>query len=125
VYVTGVNDGPELLVAQCSAARVAWSAGAGFVLEFQRGAVAREALEVDETPVAMGLDLVGVPWVVTGWAAMRRQVESGMARWRVVYRRERGRPPLIAIGFTPEEARIVDARGGSVRLRMHEPAASR
>jgi hypothetical protein len=82
--------------------------------------VSREAVEVDDAPVAMGLDLVGAPWIVTEWAALRREVESGTVRWRVVYKRERGRPPLVAIGFTPEEARILDARGGMVHLRVHD-----
>jgi hypothetical protein len=118
VYVAGVNDGPELLVAQCGAGRAAWAAGAGFALELHRGAVGREAVEGDEAPVAMGLDLVGVPWVVTARAALRRRVEGSTARWKVVYRREPGRPPLIGIGFTPKEARILDARGGSVRVSM-------
>jgi hypothetical protein len=118
VFVSGVNDGPELLVAQCGAAGAGWSAGAGFALEFQRGAVAREAVEVDDAPVAMGLDLVGAPWIITEWAALRREVESGTSRWRVIYKRERGRPPLVAIGFTPEEARILDARGGMIHVRM-------
>ena len=77
VYVAGVNDGPPLQVAQCGAERVAWSAGAGFVLAFLRGAVEREAVEVDEAPVAMGLDPVGVPWLVTHRAVLRRQIEAG------------------------------------------------
>jgi hypothetical protein len=120
VYVAGVNNGPPLHVAQCGAGREAWSAGPGLVLSFQRGAVAREAVDVDDPPVAMGLDLVGVPWLVTERAVLRRHVESGAARWRAYYRRDRERPPLVAIGFMPEEAHVLDSRGGSIRLRARE-----
>jgi len=57
-----------------------------------------------------------VPWIVTAHAVLRRQVESGTVTWRAVYRRESGRPALVAIGFTPEEARVLNARGNFVHL---------
>src|SRR6185369_15974933 len=74
VHVAGVNDGPPLLVAQSSAGRDAWAAGVGFALAFQGGVVEREAVEADDAPVAMGLDLVGVPWLVTERSVLRRHV---------------------------------------------------
>jgi len=118
VYVTGVNDGPPLLVAQCGVGWEGWSAGSGFVLSFQRGALSQEAVDVDEPPAAMGLDLVGVPWLITERAVLRRHIETGVASWRALYRREPDRPPLVTIGFTPEEAHVVDARGDSIHLRV-------
>jgi hypothetical protein len=79
--------------------------------------VDQEAVEVDEAPVAMGLDLVGVPWLVTAHAVLRRRALGGAVAWRAVYRRDPGRPALVGVGFTPEEARVVDALGSSVYLR--------
>jgi hypothetical protein len=116
VYVDGVNDAPPLQVAQCGVERAAWAAGEGLVLAFLRGAVEREAVEVAGAPVAMGLDLAGVPWIVTAHAVLRRRVEAGTVTWQSVYERDPDRPRLVAIGFTPEGARVVDARGSSVYL---------
>ena len=121
VHVSGVNDGPPLRHAQCGAGRDAWAAGVGFVLMFQRSAVTRESIDVDDSPVAMGLDLVGVPWLVTRWAALRREVDAGVGRWRAHYRRSEARPPLVAIGFTKEEAIVMDSSGDFVHLRTPPP----
>ena len=111
-----MNDGPPLYTAQCGAERQSWAAGAGIVLSFQRGAVAREAVEVDEAPLAMALDLIGVPWLVTERAVLRRHAAPGVVRWETYYRRDHGRPPLVAIGFTPEEAHVLDTRGDLIHL---------
>ncbi len=116
VYTAGVNDRPPLRVALCGAAREAWGAGAGFVVAFERGAVRPEIVEQAGDPVAMGLDLVGVPWLVCERVVLRRHVESGDALWRAYYRRPEGSAPLIAVGFTPEGARILDARGGGATV---------
>jgi len=116
VYMAGVNDRPPLRTALCGATREAWAAGSGFVVSFQRGAVTPEEVEVDEVPIAMALDLVGVPWLLTDHSVMRRHVESGVARWRAHYRRDTARPPLIALGFTSDGALVVDATGNAVSI---------
>ena len=66
----------------------------------------------------MELDLVGVPWLISERAVLRRHVESGVAVWKTLYRREPGRPGLVTVGFTPEEAHVVDARGDSIHVRV-------
>jgi hypothetical protein len=116
VFVVGVNDRPPLHTCVCSAGREAWAAGKGFILSFDRGAVHEESLEVSDTPVAMGLDLVGMPWLVTRHHVLRRHVGSRTAAWRLYHRRSEGEAPFVGIGFTPAGVRVVDARGGGVHL---------
>jgi serine/threonine protein kinase len=129
VYTAGVNEMPPLSVALTSATREAWGAGAGFVLGFDRSGVTSEAVDYQGEPVAMGLDLVGIPWLVCERAVLRRHsVTTGASLspgsptpqsgpvWRTYYRRDPAAPPLVAIGFTPEGARVLDARGGGANI---------
>jgi hypothetical protein len=116
VYTGGVNERPPLRVALCGAGREAWGAGAGFVIAFDRGSVRAESVEHAGEPVAMALDLVGVPWLVTERALLRRHVDGGNALWRVYYRRDESSAPLVAVGFTPEGARVLDAQGGGATV---------
>lgn len=129
VYTAGVNDKPALTVALTGATREAWGAGPGFVLGFDRGGVVSEAVDHQGEPVAMALDLVGIPWLVCERAVLRRHaVATGTAVhpaghspqggpvWRTYYRRDPGAPSLVAIGFTPDGARVLDARGGGASI---------
>ncbi len=116
VYTKEVQQRPPLLVAVCGADREAWGAGEGYVLRFDRGVASPEPVEVAGTPVALGLDPVGVPWLVTERAVLRRHVEGGLAGFRTYYARPPEAPALLAIGFTPEGARVLDASGGTVHL---------
>jgi hypothetical protein len=120
VYTVGVNDRAPLTAAVCGVMREAWGAGAGFVLCFQRSTATQEEVDVDEPPAAMALDLAGVPWLVTSRAVLRRHVDRGAARWRAYYRRDPTRPPLVAIGFTSEGARVLDAEGTTVLISPHD-----
>jgi serine/threonine protein kinase len=122
VYVDGVNSRSPLRLALCGAAQQSWGAGVDYVLGFNRGTVEEETFEWDEAPVAWTLDLVGVPWVVTRRAVLRRVVESGRASWRVCYRREEGRPPFVAIGMFGDGGRVLDAAGNTVRIHLGELA---
>jgi hypothetical protein len=82
--------------------------------------VTPEEVEVNEPPAAMELDLVGVPWLVTPCAVLRRHVDGGEARWRAYHRREPARPPLVGIGFTPRGAKVMDAEGNAVLITPHD-----
>jgi serine/threonine protein kinase len=128
VYTSGVNERPPLSVALTGATREAWGAGTGFIVGFDRGGAISEAVDHQGEPVAMALDLVGVPWLVCERAVLRRhavtagaasshaQAAQGGPVWRTYYRRDPAAPPLVAIGFTPDGARVLDARGGGASI---------
>lgn len=123
VFTTGVNDKPALRVAVCGAARESWAAGEGVVLRLERGVATQEKTEASDAPTAMALDVVGVPWLVTEHAVLRRHVENNEGTWRVYYRRDPSRPPLVAIGFTPQGASVLDARGACVEIEPRDVAS--
>jgi hypothetical protein len=120
VFTTGVNDKPPLTVAVASAAREAWAAGDGVIVRFDRGSAVTEKADALTAPAAMGLDLVGVPWLVTERAVYRRHVEGNGGVWKTYYRRNEGMPALVGIGFTPDGAAVVDARGGTFEIEPHD-----
>ena len=120
VYTKEVQPRSPLLVAVCGVDREAWGAGEGYVLRFDRGVASPEPIESTAAPAALALDPVGVPWLVTERAVLRRHVDSGMARWRTYYARSGDGPPLLAIGFTPDGARVLDGSGGTVHLTPHD-----
>jgi eukaryotic-like serine/threonine-protein kinase len=115
VYV-GVNDRPPLITSLCSARHESWAAGSGYVVCLDRGSIVEEEMPRDETPVAMALDLVGVPWLVTSHSILRREARNIGARWRVYHQRDRDRAPWVGIGFTTEGVRVFDAHGASVQI---------
>jgi serine/threonine protein kinase len=122
VYV-GANDKPGLRTAVCGAAREAWAAApGGVVLRFDQTTTTVEKCAEKDAPVAMALDVVGVPWLVTERAVLRRHVEGNEGVWKVYYARDATRPPLVAIGFTPDGVHVLDARGGGAELEPHDIA---
>ncbi|AKT36868.1 serine/threonine-protein kinase [Chondromyces crocatus] len=125
VYTQGVNQRAALEIALCGADRTSWAAGEGFVLSFDRASVTVEELEISGRPVAMGLDPVGVPWLVTGRAVLRRHAGLANASWRVYFQQDVGAPPLLAIGFTAEGACVVDAAGHGAVIIPRDIAAWR
>jgi hypothetical protein len=122
VFTAGVNDRPRLDVAVASAGRECWAAGVGILLRFDRGLATTERAEMNGAPTAMGLDVVGVPWLVTERGVLRRQVEANTGVWRVYHRRADALPALVGIGFTLDGAVVVDERGGIVEIEPHDVA---
>jgi hypothetical protein len=118
----GANDKPKLSVCVCGAAREGWAAAPGTVLRFDAATTAVERCDAKDAPVAMALDVVGVPWLVTERAVLRRHVEGNEGVWKAYYSRDAARPPLVGIGFTPDGVHIMDARGGAVELEPHDVA---
>jgi hypothetical protein len=117
VYMRGLRDKPPLATALASADRHAWAATDGCVLSLDRGNVTVEDTAEPGRPVAMGLDPLGVPWLVTAGAVMRRSTHGETPGWRLFYEQDAGEPPLVGIGFSTSGARIVDAQGGGALLR--------
>ena len=115
VYTAGVNDKLPLVACVSGAARETWAAGQGFVLRFDPSGVSEEKVEDVDVPVAMGLDLVGIPWLVTPLAVLRRH-DGDTPIWKLYYRRNADDAPLVGIGFTPEGARVLDTRGRGARI---------
>ncbi|MEO7094261.1 MAG: protein kinase [Polyangiales bacterium] len=124
VYAQGVGNTPALLVAACGNERDAWAASESRIFRFDRSAAEVEHVDLGERPVQMALDLVGIPWLVSERRVLRREAPAGhtplstggISPWRVLHRREESSPRFVAIGFTPEGARVLDEAGGSVRI---------
>ncbi len=125
LFTKGVTDKPPLLACVCSGGQDAWGAGDGLVLYLERGDVHEETVDVNEEAVAMGLDLVGSPWLVTTQSVLRRHVDSNSAKWRLYHHRTAGEPPFIGLGFTTSGVRVVDAGGGGVHLTPRDIAGWR
>ena len=92
------------------------------MLRFEKGTAAVEKCDAQDVPVAMALDMVGVPWLVTERAVLRRHVEGHEGVWKAYHKREANKPPFVGIGFTPDGATALDARGGGVELEPHDIA---
>jgi hypothetical protein len=125
MFAAGVNDKAPLVTAVAGGERECWASCSGMVLRFDKGAASTENFDAPGAPTAMGLDLVGVPWLVTERAVLRRHVESSTAVWKAYYKRTEGLAPLVGIGFTPDGASVIDARGGLVHIEPHDIASWR
>jgi serine/threonine protein kinase len=123
VYVRGLQGHLPLRVVVSSADRVAWAAGDDGVFALDPGGVAAEKTEKPGPPVAMGLDPVGIPWLVTARGVMRRSSHGAGATWELYHELDPGEPALVGIGFSGAGAWIVDAAGGGVLLRPRDVGA--
>jgi hypothetical protein len=86
-------------------------------MRFDRGGSAVEASDAEGSPVAMGLDDEGVPWLVTERDVYRRHGGGVSPVWKRYHTQPKGAPRLVAIGFPPGGVRVVDAVGGGAVLR--------
>lgn len=117
VYTTGLAAAGDLLVATGGNERELWAASSAGIVRFDRAAAEPEHGDLGEAPIAMALDLVGLPWLVTQRAVYRREAIAGASSpWRRIHARPQAKPPLVAIGFTPEGVRVLDAEGASLRI---------
>ena len=115
-----MGNGPPLRLALCSAERESWGVSNETILRFDRGSAEVELTTLEHPPVHIAADIVGLAWLVTEHSVLRREASGTAQRWRTVYAREVARPKLVAIGFTPDGARVVDATGASVRLTPND-----
>jgi eukaryotic-like serine/threonine-protein kinase len=116
VYAAGVTDKPPLHAALAGMDRTSWAAGEGFVLRLDRGLVTVEDVEAKDRPVVMGFDPVGLPWLVTGTRVLRRHADDKNPVWRLYYELDPNAPHFVAIAFSGDGVRVMDARGGGVRI---------
>jgi hypothetical protein len=125
-FAAGVNDKPALTTAVCGAAqREAWGAATGILLRFEKGTAVVEKCDATDAPAAMALDVIGVPWLVTERAVLRRHVEGHEGVWKAYHKRDANKAPFVGIGFTPDGVTVLDARGGGVELEPHDIGAWR
>jgi eukaryotic-like serine/threonine-protein kinase len=117
IFMRGLREQPPLRAALASAERMAWAANDKGVLALDHGNVVAEETATLGPPVAMGLDPLGLPWLLTASAVMRRSTHGEAPAWRLFHQQEPGDPPLVGIGFTAGGVRLVDARGGGALLR--------
>ncbi len=116
VYALG-KVGPMRL-ATAGAERESWAItepqpplGTSQIVRFDRS-VAEVEMTLDVAAIALALDLVGVPWLLTPTTVMRREISQGKPLFRTLAARTPDRAPFVSIGFTPEGATVVDAEGG-------------
>jgi serine/threonine protein kinase len=119
VLVEGVHTQGPLSRALVTEDDLWFAAGEGFVLALRDNPARLEELEGarSEVPVAMELDRLGVPWLVTSHAVHRRSDASHGARWQLVFRRPPNRPPFVAFSSIAGGPRILDAEGTLILLR--------
>jgi serine/threonine protein kinase len=118
---TDVNDNPPLVVAAAGAEGESWAAGAGGVVRLDGGGASAEPFQGAGPPVAMGLDHDGIPWLLRERTVTRR-VGGGTPMWWALTERHAAAPPFVAIGFTSEGVRVVDARGGGLLIQPQDTA---
>jgi len=110
----GVVERPPLLCGTNGTRAQAWTAGEGFILRLDREGAHVEPIDVHETPIAMRLDPVGVPWLLTSHTVLRRHLQNSKPVWKVYHRVETNMPSYVSIGFAPSGACVFDRYGDGV-----------
>lgn len=60
------------------------------------------------------------PRQTKGAQSRRSQSFTSHTRWAAIYERPPAGAPLVALGFSPEGARVFDALGGGALLKPHD-----
>lgn len=111
---------PPLLVAAPGVGKDCWAAGKDCIVRLDADSVEPEHAQSFGIPVAMGLDLIGIPWLVTSDKVLRRHGGGASTEWVVYYNRDKEKPPFIAIGFSCEGAHVLDAGGNTTLIVPHD-----
>src|SRR5262249_37356315 len=101
IYLRGLREHPPLRAALARADPMAWAASDQGVLALDEGNVTVEEVAASGRPVAMGLDPLGVPWLVTARAVMRRSTHGEAPAWRLFHEQDDDDAPLVGIGSPP------------------------
>lgn len=118
-YLPSLTSCPPLDVALGGTEREFWVAGGGRLLRLDRAGAHVESEGFGGDAVAMALDPVGSPWLVTQNQILRRHLSHANPRWLTYAEKANRAPSYIAIGFTPRGADVLDASG--VKHRIQPP----
>jgi serine/threonine protein kinase len=111
---------PPLLVAAPGIGKDCWAAGEDCIVRLDADTVDAESAQSFGLPVAMALDVIGIPWLLTSDKVLRRHSGGASAQWVVYYERPSDKPAFVAIGFTCNGAHVLDAGGNSILIVPHD-----
>jgi serine/threonine protein kinase len=111
---------PPLLTAVAGVGKECWAAGENCIVRLDGENVETEEAAPFDLPIAMALDAVGIPWLVTRNKVLRRHGGGTSALWILYYERPEGKPAFVTIGFTSEGAHVLDAAGNTTLLVPHD-----
>lgn len=111
---------PPLLVASSGIGKDCWAAGEDCIVRLDSDSVDAESAQSFGIPLAMVLDMIGIPWLLTSDKVLRRHGGGGSTEWVVYHERPRNKPPFVALGFTGEGAHVLDAHGDTTLLVPHD-----
>lgn len=119
--------GEAVEISTASRAKEGAENGSDFIVGFHSGTASNEAAIPPDAglPVSLALAPVGIPWLLTERAILRRSIRGSQVHWTQIYQRPADQASLVGIGFTPAGARALDALGGSVMLQPHDITAWR
>ncbi len=111
---------PPLLVAVPGIGKDCWAAGEDCIMRLNSESADAESAQTFGIPHAMALDVIGIPWLLTGDKVLRRHSGGASTEWVVYYQRPSGKPPFVAIGFTGNGAHVLDANGNTTLVVPHD-----
>ncbi len=111
---------PTLLVATPSVGKECWAAGEDCIVRLDPEMVEAENAQSFGIPIAMALDLIGIPWLLTADKLLRRHGGGSVTEWVLYYERETDKPPFVALGFTCEGVHVLDAGGNTTLVVPHD-----
>jgi len=111
---------PPLLVAAPAVGKECWAAGEDCIVRLDADNVEAESAQSFGVPIAMALDMIGIPWLLTSDKVLRRHGGGTTTEWVVYHERASGKPPFVAIGFTAEGAHVLDEGGNMTLLVPHD-----
>ncbi|HRI65593.1 MAG TPA: protein kinase [Polyangium sp.] len=111
---------PPLIVAAAGVGKDCWAAGEDCIMRLDADVAEPESVQEFGIPVAMAIDLIGIPWMITNRKVIRRHGGGSSTEWIVYHERKADQPPFVAIGFTCEGAQVLDARGNTTLIVPHD-----
>ena len=111
---------PPLLVATPGVGKDCWAAGENCIVRLDTDTVDAESAQSFGIPIAMALDVIGIPWLLTSNKVLRRHSGGVSTEWVVYHERQSDKPQFVAIGFTCNGAHVLDAYGNTTTIVPHD-----